>query len=108
MNCGKCARLEEFYKLIGYLNERKLSFNTRMVNHGLYCEGDSVHSMEMNTITVIKEDGTSWIVRCSLGSCGYELGLLEEEGLLEKDETIGFLTAENIMDLLDNRGRINL
>lgn len=103
--CGKCERLEEFNKLVCYLSDNGYTFNTRAVSTQMYSEGEKVHDMDQNTLNVYEDNDQGWKIRCSLGSCGYELGLLEEEGLLGTDETIGYLTAQNIIDLIEKKRR---
>lgn len=109
MSCGKCERLEEYNKLIAYLKEKKYDFSTRQVSTGIYFGGKPVHEMEMNTIKVNESPDKSWTAICSIGSYGYELGLLEVKGIPEgADDVTGFLTADDVIEIIEKeKGTIN-
>ena len=108
MSCGRCERLEEFNKLIAYLKENKYDFGTRQVSNGSYFRGKPVYEMESNTIKVMESPDKSWTAICSIGSYGYELGLLEVKDIPEgADDVTGFLTAEDVIELIEKRERNN-
>lgn len=106
MSCGKCERLEEFNKLIAYLKENKYDFGTRQESIGIYIGGKPTQEMEINTIKVNESQDKSWTAICSIGSYGYELGLLEVKDIPEDaDDVTGFLTADDVIRMIEKRER---
>ena len=90
-------RLRELNRLEDYLKKKHVGYKRVDENGTIF---------DRHQIIVWDKDGKySWDAICHRGSYGYERGLIEVMGdaVAGDEEVIGYLTAQDVIDILEGR-----